>query len=144
MFGLDHHGDTGGVGDLLHGFGDLPGEVFLDLQAAGVHVDDPRHLRQPQHLAGGDVGHMRLADKGQQMVFAQRIEFDVLDDDHFVIVGGEQCAVDHFFQAFLVAVTQVLHGLGRALGGIQQTFALGILTHANQDFTKKAGQFLAH
>ncbi|MNE43351.1 hypothetical protein D3C80_1375210 [compost metagenome] len=87
---------------------------------------------------------MCLADKGQQVVLAQRIEFDVLDDDHFVIVGGEQCAVDHFFQAFLVAVTQVLHGLGRAFRRVQQTFAVGILTHANQDFTKKVGQFLAH
>ena len=36
MLGLDHHGHTSGVGDLLDGIGDLLGQVLLDLQAAGI------------------------------------------------------------------------------------------------------------
>src|SRR3546814_5661232 len=51
-----------GAGDFLTGFGDLAGQVFLDLQAAGEHVDDSRNLRQAQHAPGGDVRHMSLAD----------------------------------------------------------------------------------
>ena len=124
----------GGVGHLLNRFGDLPGEVFLDLQATGEHVDDARDLRQAEHFAGGDVGDVGLADEGQQVVLAQRIQLDVLDDHHLVVVGGEQRAVDDLVQRLLVAVAEVLHGLGGALGRIQQAFAFGIFTEADEDF----------
>jgi hypothetical protein len=59
---------------------------------------------------------MGLADEGQQVMFAQRVQLDVGDDDHFIVVGGEQRAVDDLFHTLFIAVTQVLHGLGRAQG----------------------------
>jgi hypothetical protein len=70
--------------------GDLPGEVFLNLQAPGEHVHQPRDLRQAQHLAGGNISHMGLADEGQQVMFAQRVQLDVGDDDHLIVVGAKQ------------------------------------------------------
>ena len=41
---------------------------YLDLQAARIHVDNPRDLRQAQHFAARDIRYMRLADKRQQVV----------------------------------------------------------------------------
>jgi hypothetical protein len=55
------------------------------------------------------------------------------DDDHFIVVGGEQRAVDDFFHTLFVAVTQVAHGLGRAHRGVEQAFAVGVFTEADQD-----------
>ncbi|CEI19623.1 hypothetical protein PAMH19_5013 [Pseudomonas aeruginosa] len=133
VLGLDHHRDAEGAGDLLDRLGDLPAHVLLDLQAAGVHVDDPRDLRQAEHLAVRDIGHVGLADEGQQVVLAERVQLDVLDQYHFAVVGAEQGTVDDFFQALLVAAAQVLHGLGGTLGRVQQTFAVNVLAELGED-----------
>ncbi|MNV70843.1 hypothetical protein D3C71_1638270 [compost metagenome] len=66
---------------------------------------------------------MRLADEGQHVVFAQRIQFDVLHQDNFARVGREQRTVDDFVQVLRVATAQMAHGLGRAGGRIGQAFA---------------------
>jgi hypothetical protein len=39
-----------------------------------------------------------LADERQQVVFAQRIQLDVLDQHHFAVVGAEQGTVGDFFE----------------------------------------------
>ncbi len=137
---FDHHRDAGGVGHLLDRLGDFPGEIFLDLQAPGEHVDNPGDLRQPQHLAGWNVGDMGLADEGQQMMFAQRVQLDVLDDHHLVVIRGEQCTVDHAFDTFGVAVTQVLHGLGCPFRGVQQTLAIRVFAKTLEDLAVMLGQ----
>src|SRR5471032_738419 len=81
------------------------------------------------------IMHMGLADERQQVMFAQRVQLDVLDDHHLVVVGGEQCAVDDFLDALRIAMTQVLHGLGCAFWGIQQTFAVRVFSQANKNLT---------
>ncbi len=133
MLGLDHNGHAPGAGHLLDRLGDFAGEVFLDLQAAGIHVDDPRDLGQAQHLAVGQIGDMRLADEWQHVVFAQRVQLDVLHQHHFAVVGAEQRAVGDFLQRLLVALAQILHGFGGALGCIEQTFAGNVLAELAKD-----------
>ncbi len=76
---------------------------------------------------------MCLANERQQVVLAQRVQFDVLDHHHFTGIGAEQCAVGHFFQGLRVTATQILHGLGGALGGVQQTFARDVLAQLPED-----------
>ncbi len=125
---------------MLDGVGDFPRKVLLDLQAPGEHVDDARQLRQAKDLAGRNIGHMGLADKGQQVMLAQRIQLDVLEDHHLVVVGSEQRTVDDFLQVLLVPMTQILHGLGSALWRVEQTFALGVFTQALEDLAVVVGQ----
>ncbi|MNG12131.1 hypothetical protein D3C84_957240 [compost metagenome] len=133
MLCLDDHRDACRAGHCLHRVGDLPGEVFLDLQATGEHVHQPCNLRQAQHLARWNISHMRLADEGQHVMFAQRIQLDVVDDHHFIVVGREQGAVDDFLDTLLVTMTQVLHGLGRAQRRITQAFAIWVLSEPDED-----------
>ncbi len=85
---------------------------------------------------------MRLADEGQQVVFAQRVQLDVLDDHHFIVVGGEQGAVDDFLQAALVTAAQVLHGLGGARWRIPQPLALGVFAEAGEYVAIMTGQIV--
>ncbi|MNQ94424.1 hypothetical protein D3C85_1099420 [compost metagenome] len=127
MLGLDHHGNTQGTGDLRDGIGDLAAEVFLDLQAAGIHVDDTRDLGQAQHFTVGNIGNVRLADERQQMVFAQRIQFDVPHQDHFTVIGAEQGTIGDLFQGLFITAAKVLHGFGGALWRVAQAFAGYIL-----------------
>ncbi|MOA08192.1 hypothetical protein D3C78_1279380 [compost metagenome] len=70
---------------------------------------------------------MGLADERQQVVFAQRIQLDVLHQHHFAVVGAEQRVVGDFLQRLLVALAEVLHGLGGTLGRVEQAFAGGVL-----------------
>ncbi|MNG08457.1 hypothetical protein D3C84_918150 [compost metagenome] len=87
---------------------------------------------------------MRLANKRQQMVFAQRVQLDVPDDDHLIVVRFEQRAVDDLFEGLLIAVTQVLHGFRRALWRVHQAFAFWIFTHATENCPVVFRQFFIH
>ncbi len=59
--------------------------------AAGVHVDDPRDLLTvPEHLAVQDIGHVGLADEGQQVVLAERVQLDVPTNTISLLSGAEQ------------------------------------------------------
>ncbi|MNN93700.1 hypothetical protein D3C81_2122000 [compost metagenome] len=66
---------------------------------------------------------MGLADEGQHVVFAERVELDVLHQHDLTRVGREQRAVDDFVQVLRVTPAQVAHGLGRARRRIGQPFA---------------------
>ena len=73
----------------LQELGDLLGEAFLDLEPARVHLDDARDLREPDHAAARDVGDRGGPEERQQVVLAERVERDVLDDDHLAVVDIE-------------------------------------------------------
>ncbi|MNH13449.1 hypothetical protein D3C79_730210 [compost metagenome] len=87
---------------------------------------------------------MRLANERQQVVLAQRIQFDITDDDHLVVVRVEQCAVDYLLKALLIAMAQVLHGFRRARWRVQQALAIRVFADALQNFAVVSGQFLVH
>ena len=94
--------------------GDLLGHPLLDLQAARVHLDDPRDLRQPDHPAPRDVGHGGRPEERQQVVLAQGVERDVLDDDHLAVVDIEDRAVDQPLRVDVVAGGQLgVHPVNR-------------------------------
>ncbi len=141
MLGLDHHRNALGIGDLLNSLGDLASQVFLNLQTTGEHVDDARDLGQTDYLAGRDVGNMGLADERQHMVLAQRVQLDVLDDHHLVVVGVEQCAVDDLVQRLVIAVAEKLHGLGGALRCALEAITLRLLSQVGEDVEVVFRQF---
>src|SRR3546814_19197613 len=76
-------------------------------------------------VCSSDLG--RLADERQHVVFTQRIQLDVADDDHLVIGGLEHRTVDDFLDVLLVALRQKLHRLGSPMRSAQQAFAVGVL-----------------
>jgi len=46
-------------------------QSLLDLQPAGIHLDDARDLREADHPAARNVGDRGLAEERQQVVLAQ-------------------------------------------------------------------------
>ena len=75
--------------------GDLGGELFLNLQPAGKHVDDARDFGKADDFAIWDVGDVRPPDKRQQMMFAHRVELDVFHHHNLARVGIEDRAINH-------------------------------------------------
>ena len=67
---------------------------------------------------------MSLADEGQEVVFAQ--EYSSMSRTMTISSLSEaNSAVDDFLQGLAIAVAEVLHGLGRALRGVEQASRCG-------------------
>ncbi len=115
MAGFDDHAYALRLDYFLNGFGDLRGEAFLNLQAAGEEFDQARDLAQADHLAVGDVGYVHFAEERQQVVLAEAEHFYVFDDDHLVVGDGEERAFEQGFGIFGVAAGEELQRLANAL-----------------------------
>ncbi len=79
---------------LAERLGDLVGQPFLHLQAAREDLDEARDLAQPDDAALRDVGDVASAEERQQVMLAETVEVDVLDDHHLVIIDGEERVVE--------------------------------------------------
>ena len=128
-----HHDRHAERRDLLEdGVGNLVREPLLHLQPAAEHLDEPRNLAQADHLVARNVGDVALAEKRQQMMLAQAVEVDVLDDDHLAVVDGEQRVVDHRVDVRLVSAGEKLERLFDPLRRVDQPLALRILAELRQ------------
>jgi hypothetical protein len=87
--GLHDHGDAVGAQVRHQGVGHLAGQALLHLQAAGEDIDHAGDLAQAHHLAVGQVADVGVAEEGQHVVLAQRVELDVADDHHLFDVFFE-------------------------------------------------------
>ena len=138
MLGLHDDDHPAGFEDPHQGVGDLGGHPLLDLRAPGVDVDEPGQLGQPGDLpleVGGvaDVGH---AVEGHQVVLAEAVDLDVLDDHHLVVIG-----VEHRVEDVLGTLPEARELFGvrprDARGGVDQTIAVGVLPDRDEDLTDR-------
>ena len=88
--------DAGRVGDRLNRFGNLFGQVFLDLQPSRVHINDPCDLTEAKDPSCGEIGDVTLSDKGQQVVLAHGVQFDILNNDHLTRIRLEKGVINNF------------------------------------------------
>mmetsp|Transcript_29315 Transcript_29315/g.97021 ORF Transcript_29315/g.97021 Transcript_29315/m.97021 type:complete len:304 (-) Transcript_29315:16-927(-) len=136
---LDDDADAAGPAGLGDGLGDLRREPLLHLQALREHVGDARELGQAQDLAVGDVGDVALAEEGHDVVLAERVELDVLDEDHLAVVLGEDRAVEHVLEALRVARRAVHQQLGHAPRRVLEALAARVLAERVEDRRHRAG-----
>ena len=61
MAGLDDDSDALGFDRVLDGLGNLRGEPFLNLQAAGEGFDEARYFAQADYFSVWDIGDVHLA-----------------------------------------------------------------------------------
>src|SRR4030095_14393244 len=69
---------------------DFAGKALLHLRPPRVTFDQPRELAQPDDTTLRDVPDVRVSCKGKQMVFADRGEWDIAQDNHFFVVFVER------------------------------------------------------
>ena len=130
---LHDHADALGIEPGLEEVRDLLGQPLLDLEPACIGLDDARDLGQPDHAPARDVRHGRGAEERQEMVLAQRVERDVLDDHHLAVVDVEDRPVDESLRVDVVAGGQLgvhaVHPLRRA----DQPVARRVFADLDQD-----------
>ncbi len=123
---FDDHSNAVRLECLLDALEDLMGEALLDLEPTSKDVDDTRQLAQSDNFAVGDIGDMCFADKGQQMVFAEGIQLDVFDNDHFTVGLIVQGRSEYGIGILCIAPGQKLPGFGDPHRGLLQTLSVGI------------------
>ena len=134
MAGLDDHADALRLDGVLDRLGDLRGQALLNLQAAREDFDEARNFAQADHFSVGDVGHVHLAKKRQQVVLAQAEHLDVFHDHHFVVSDREQRLAQKRFGVVLVTLDEKLHGFFDARRGAHKAFTIGIFAEADKHF----------
>ena len=87
VLGLDDDTDAARRDLLLEPVGDLLGQPFLHLGAAGEQLDHPGQLGQAEDPLPGQVADMGDADERQQVVLAHRLHRDRAGDDQLVVSG---------------------------------------------------------
>ncbi len=142
VHGFDDHCYTQRMQGFLDAVADLLGEAFLHLQTAREGFHHAGYLGKAGDLSFGDIGHMGFADEGKHVVLAQGEEFNVLDNDHVVVGLLEHGALDNLFAVLEIALRKELHGFGHALGGLEKTLAVHVLTQKSQDGLDVAGDLL--
>jgi hypothetical protein len=109
-------------------FGHFGGEPFLHLQAPGIAVKHAGQFRNAHHPVPREIGDRGLADDRCHVVFAVRLERDVLEQDHLVISAH---FLEHARQVDgrIVAITLAifLPRAGHAARSIDQPFACRII-----------------
>ena len=99
--GIDHHRHAGRLQGFLDALGDLRGELFLHLEAAGVALHHARQLADADHAVGRHVADVGAADDRRHVVLAVALELDVAQHHHLVV------ALD-FLEGALEVVGRVL------------------------------------
>ena len=125
---LEHDGDALRPQRALDRVGDLVRQALLHLQPAGVHLDHARELGQADDPAVWHVRHVRAAEEGQQVVLAQAVEVDVLDDHHLAVVDRKQRIVQDAVDVGVVAARKEPERLFNALGRTPQPFPARIFS----------------
>ena len=128
VLGFDDDGHAHRVQDLLQTVFDLGGQSFLQLQAAGEAFYHAWDLTQSDNGAVGDVADVGLAKERQHVVFAQRIDLDVLYNDNLFVVLMKKSAFQDFLGVLAVAVGQEIHGFGDTHGGLDQSLTGGVFS----------------
>ena len=88
MTGLDNHGNALRIEMVLDALRDLGSQAFLDLQAARICLEHTGKLGNANHAVARHIGNRCLADDRSHMVFAMRLERNVLEQHQFIIAAN--------------------------------------------------------
>ena len=129
----------------IYAFKYLGSKPFLDLETAGITFDHAGNLAETGYPAVRDVCHMGLAYEGKHVVFAGRIELDILYQNHLAVFFFKQGPHEDFTSVLEISVRQELYGLRDPFGGFQQALTGRVLPYQFEDglimFRQFCGRF---
>ena len=139
MLRLDYHDNALRLELVPHGIGNLSGEAFLNLGATGKSFDDAGQFRKASERSAffRYVADMGAPEKRNKMMFAERVDGDVTDDDDLIVIDVEDCLEMAFGLLMETTAGLGIHA-GNAGGGIAQAVAFGILADGVQDFSDRS------
>ena len=140
MLCLDDDDDAEGIECLLDTVLDLRRQTLLHLQATSEDVDDAGELREPRDVAVGDIADVDLTEEGQHVVLTERVEVDILDDNHLTILLTEHRRAEDLLRVFVRTRGEEAHSLSNTLGCLHQALTLGIFAQQAEDLVVVVAQ----
>ncbi len=86
MLGGDDDGHAARLQPFVKQVGDLAGQPLLELGLAGQTIDHAGNLVQSNNPPARDVADVGGADERQQVVLAHRLQADVAQDHHLLVL----------------------------------------------------------
>ncbi len=134
MRGLQHDADATCVEFAHEQIGQFLRHPLLNLRPTSQHLDGSCQLAQADDLAIGQVGDVGLAQEGEQVMLAHRLEADVPDQDHLIVLDRER-----LLEQFAGVLVQAGEDLGvhasHPCGRLLQALPVGVLADGDQDLT---------
>ena len=90
-------------------------------------------LLKPMHPPLRNVGDVAAAEERQQMMLAQAVEVDVLDDHHLVIIDGEQGVVEDRIDVRRIPAREEPQRFLDALGRVEQPLARRVFAKLREE-----------
>ncbi len=134
MGGLDNDRDPLGLQLIHEQRSDLLGQTFLNLRPGGEGIHDAGEFGDADDDAVRQIGDVRLALEGHEVVLTERVESDVAEDDEFVVRFGERRG-DQLRRILRQAGTEFGVHPGDTRRRLLQPLAVGILADADQNFS---------
>ena len=121
----------------LDGIRYLLRQPLLQLRAGRQSLDHPRQLSEADDSGARHVGDVRDPDERKQMVFADRAEVDVAQQNQFaepIGAGGEVCTTGEVAQRVAGEPGKEFGvRLGHPLGSVSQPGARGVLADRREN-----------
>jgi hypothetical protein len=76
------------------------------------------------------------------MMLTHRKDLNILDNNHLIVILMEHSSIHNIPQVLLIPFREEHHGLGVALGRLEEALAVGIFADAFEDRADGAGEFL--
>ena len=115
----------------------MDGKALLHLQPAREDLDQSCRLAEADDAPLRDVGDVHLAEEWQDVVLAQAEHLDIFDNDHLVVIDGEEGIAKDFFRILVVALGQVAQGLPITFRRFEQTLAIRVLAQADEHLARQ-------
>ena len=80
-----------------------------------------------------NVGDVAFAEERQQVMLAEAVEVDVLDDHHLAIIDGEQRVVQDVIDVRIIPTGEESQRLFHTRGRTRQSFTVGVFTELDQE-----------
>lgn len=139
---LHDDGDTARADSLHDRKGDLLREAFLDLKAAGEGLGNTGELAQSENKLVRDVADRDLAGERNKMVLAEREDVDVTDNDHLLVILGEDSVVDDVHETLLVSLRHPHERLGVTLRSAEEALTVGVLADTLKNSSEGSSKHL--
>ena len=126
MLGFDDDDHPKRIECLLDAVLDLRRQTLLYLQATSEDINDTGELGESRDIPIRDIADVYLAEEGEDMVLTERIEVNVLDDDHLPVFLAEHRRAEDLLRVLSHPRRQELHRLSYTLRSLDEPFTLGV------------------
>jgi hypothetical protein len=136
VFGTDQHANTSRREGVIQCIGDLRGEALLHLQSSRKGINKAWDFREANDATARHVANGGHAREREEVVFAEGVEWDPLNNDKVASRGARRLFEDgaeDLVRVAGIAAGELEHGASNAAWRLYEPVARWVFTNGAQD-----------